>query len=349
MRNKELSLRLRSFGVLLLVAGTLAFLLISAGDAKEGISKLQFTAHPDGTFSVVSSAVPLETLLSKITEATKIAVYVNDVSKKRPVTIDVKNNTLVQLLKRIAGDNYAIVYDKHTVTALHVLPQGKYKSSEFSGKVQISGKRAKMFFMPPDDSKESINTYIKRRHVVLKELSEKDPDKKLQAQISFQGYMVSDQAVALVKENTLEPVTLNIGWKENGGGHDLVQGESIEDALELAALDQEEFLSVLQEDADRQITSQRQKGINDKQMGAELEFKKNADDLRDVFNKKGITLYGIQVAASAKQLHKLTSNDKTIRLVDPLWGGSVEEEITKVYITTKVAIPLTPEKETFAP
>ncbi len=328
---------------------------LSAG-ASEKTSGLQFTPHPDGTFSVVSQSVPLEILLSKIGEAANVKIYVDSESKKRTVTIDVKNISLIQLLKRIAGDNYALVYDGHDVTALHVLPQGKAQSAEsavafsdFSGQVKISNQRARMFFMPVDNTKDATDNYIKKRHEVLSKLSKEVPHKELHAQISFNGYLSSDQIVALLNEKQLDPVTLNIGWKDNGGGYDLKRGESIEEAIASAALHHNRFIEQLQEDADMQVAKLRQKGISDAQMRSELAFQQNANDLTSVFHDKGVPFYGVRVAATAKQLHALTSDDQTIRLVDPLWGGTVEDEIANVYPTTKIAMPLVPDNEIFIP
>lgn len=127
------------------------------------------------------------------------------------------------------------------------------------------------------------------------------------------------------------------------------RGESIEVAIELVALHHEQFISQLREDADMQVASLRKNGIRDDQMKSELEFQKNAKDLSSIFYTKGVPFYGMRVAASAKQLNTLTSDDKTIRLVDPLWGGSVEEDVSNVYPTTKIAIPLVPDSETFIP
>jgi hypothetical protein len=324
--------------------------------ASEKASELQFTAHPDGTFSVISQSTPLDGLLSKISETTNVDIYVDNASKKRPVSINVKNITLVQLLRRIAGDNYAMVYDGRNITALHVLPKGKNQStqhavaiSEFSGQIKISNQRARMFFMPADNSKSTIDNYIRKRHEALSKLSEEDPHKELHAQISFNGYLSAGQVVALVKENRLDPVTLNIGWKENGGGYDLKQGESIGFAIKSAVSHHERFIAELQEDANMQVANLRQRGITNDQMQSELAFQQNANDLNSIFLSKGVPFYGVRVAASAKQLHELTSNDQEIRLVDPLWGGSVENEISNVYPTTKIAIPLVPDNDTFIP
>lgn len=346
----------RQLLVLLLIISSIITTFALAADTIEKAGGLQFTAHPDGTFSVISQSAPLEMLLSRIRETTNIDIYIDGALKKRPVSINVKNISLIQLLRRIAGANYAMVYDGLTVSALHVLPKGKTQSAngdiaipEFSGQVKITNQRARMFFTPANNSKSAIDSYINKRHEALAKLSEENPNKELHAQISFKGYLSADKVAALVKENQLDPVTLNIGWKENGGGYDLKRGESIEAAMKSAALDHEEFLTVLKEDADMQVADLRQKGIGDAQMQSELRFQQNANELASVFRAKGVTLYGVRVAASAKQLHTLTSNDQEIRLVDPLWGGSVEDEIANVYPTTKIAIPLVPDNETFIP
>ena len=334
--------------LLLLIMGSVVVPFALASDSNKKIGRLQFTAHADNTFSVVSSGTALGVLLDKIRETTHIDVYTSEVEKKRPVSIDVKKVTLIELLQRVAGDNYAIVFEGQRATDLHLLPKGK-TIPDFSGKVQIRDKRARLFFMPADDSKNGVNDYIRKRHEVLEQLAKKDPGKELQAQVSFTGYMTANQIVSFVKSNQLDPVTLNIGWKENGGRYDLKHGESIEAAIESAALYDKEFIAELQESADRQVASLRQKGVGNDQMQSELTFQQNANELASVFHAKGVTFYGVRVATSAKQLHTLTSNDQEIRLVDPLWGGSVEDEVTNAYLTTKIAIPLVPDNEAFIP
>lgn len=342
--------------MLLLISSFIVTLFALAVDASEKTSGFQFTAHPDGTFSVISQSAPLEMLLSKIRETTNVDISIDSASKKLPVSINVKYISLIQLLRYIAGDNYAMVYDGHNVSALHVLPEGKTQLansaiaiSTFSGQIKITNQRARMFFTPANNSKSAIDNYIKKRHEALSKLSEEDPDKELHAQISFQGYMSANQVVALLKQSQLDPVTLNIGWKENGGGYDLKHGESIETAIGSAALYDKEFIAELQESADRQVANLRQKGIGDAQMQSELAFQQNANELASVSHAKGVTFYGVRVAASAKQLNALTKNDQVIRLVDPLWGGSIENEIANLYPTTKIAIPLVPENDTFIP
>lgn len=339
---------------LLLLVSVITASFALAGVVSEKENGLQFTTNSDGTFNVISQLTPLEVLLLKIGETTNVHIYIDSASKKHPVSINVKNITLIQLLRRIAVDNYAMVFDGRNITALHVLPQGKtqmtesaVKVSDFSGQVKISNQRARMFFMPADNTKSAIDNYIKKRHDALEKLSKEDPRKELHAQISFKGYLSSDQIVALVKENQLDPVTINIGWKENGGGYDLKRGESIEAAIESATLYDKEFIAELQESADRQVANLRQKGVDDTQMQSELIFQQNANELSSVFHAKGVAFYGVRVAASAKQLHALTSRVQTIRLVDPLWGGSIEDEVANVYPTTKIAIPLVPDNESF--
>ncbi len=319
-----------------------------AGDTSERVSRLQFTANPNGTFSVVANGIALESLLAKIRETTNLDVYVSEDEKRRPISIDVKNIALIELLRRVAGDNYAIVFEGQRVTDLHLLPKGK-TVSDFSGKVQVREKRARLFFMPQNDSKDAVNDYIRKRHEALARLAKEEPDKELQAQISFQGYMVANQVVSFVKENRLDPVTLTIGWKEHGGGHDLQQGESIEDAIKAASLFQKSMIAELQEDANRDVAELRKQGEHGAPLETALTFQKEINEQNAVFQAKGVTYYGIRVAGRADQLYALTSNDKEIRLVDPLWGGLVEKEMSEIYPVKKIPIPLKPNNDNFLP
>jgi len=319
-------------------------------DNHENDTKLQFFANADGTFNVASSGETLETLLAKISEATNVDVYVRRAVKNDTVTIHLKNVTLVELLRRVVGDNYAMVFDHERVTALHVLPRGTHVSfAGFSGKVKISDQRARMFFMPPEDTEGAIDNYIRRRHEVLAELSKAHPEKILQAQISFDGYMTDKHLASLVMEQALDPVSLNIGWKENGGGYDLKQGESIEVAMESAKRHHERFIEQIREDADRQVDDSRKRGMTDDEIQPKLTFQKNAHELGSIFQAHGVPFFGIRVSGSAGQLQKMVESRKEVKLVDPLWGGRVEEEIENLYPATKIAIPLVPKNHKFLP
>ena len=345
--------------VLLLAIGIGSVVTPVSAQAEDSIQDengLQFTAHQDGTFDVKANAIPLDKILSKISDQSNIDIYVDDESRKSPVTISVSNISLIQLLKRIAGDNYVINYDKNNITAFHILPKGNDNGekndvvvSEFSGQVRVSNQRARMFFMPQSSEKSAVSSYIQKRHEILAMLAKTNPDKELQSQISFQGYLSSEQIVSLVKGNHLDPVTLNIGWKENGGGYDLKKDESIEDAIKSAEFHHKQFVSQLREDADMQVATLRQSGISDAQMQPAITFQENAHELESVSQSKGIPFYGVRVAASASQLNKLTSEEKMIRLVDPIWGGAVENEIANTYPTKKIVIPLVPDAENFIP
>ena len=303
---------------------------ISSQLSAEIKSSLEFDYHTDGTFSVNSRAVPLELLLARIHQVSNIKIYIDRKSKKRPITTSVYNISLVQLLKRIVGDNYVMVFDGN---------------AEFSGQIKITDNRAKMFFFPSSSLKSVTENYIRKRHKLIEKLAYETPHKKLNAQISFQGYLSSGQLVELVKDNHLKPVSLNIGWKENGGGYDLKNHESIESAVEMAAIHHQQFIAEIQADANRQVAGLRQQGMNDPDIHAELEFQKNADGLAAIFHKNGMLFYGMRVAGTASTLHSILNNKNTVRLVDPLWGGAVEAEISKVYPTMKIAIPLVPEQE----
>lgn len=349
MKNSRFTSQLAA----LLLIGVIAASPAAPNDPDVNANRLRFTSHADGTFSVTAKEIPLAVLLTKVRETTSIAIYI-DKANNRPVSIDASNVTLVQLARRIAGDNYAIIFDGSGVEALHILHQGQSNASrtahlDFAGQIKISNQRARMFFMPADNSKEAVDSYIKKRHEALSRIAREEPHKQLHAQVSFQGYMSGDQILEFVKNNRLDPATLNIGWKENGGGYDLKQNESIDAAIASAAMHHERFIEQIREDADMQVESLRQQGITDNQMKSELAFQENAHELNSVYLRKGVPFYGIRISASAKQLNSLVGKDHEVRLVDPLWGGSVESEIANVYPTTKIAIPLIPVNEVFVP
>lgn len=350
MKNSRFTSQLAA----LLLIGVIAASPAAPNDQDVNANGLRFTSHADGTFSVTAKEIPLAVLLAKTRETTSIAIYVDKASSKRLVSIDARNVTLVQLARRIAGNNYVIIFDGSGVEALRILPQGQSNESrtahlDFAGQVKITNQRARMFFMPAGNSKEAVDSYIKNRHEALSRIAREEPHKQLHAQVSFQGYMSGDQIIEFVKTNQLDPVTLNIGWKENGGGYDLKQNESIDAAIASVAMHHERFIEQIREDADMQVESLRQHGITDNQMKSELIFQENAHELNAVYLGKGVPFYGIRISASAKQLNSLVGNDHEVRLVDPLWGGSVESEIANVYPTTKIAIPLIPVSEVFVP
>lgn len=340
----------------ILILGIIICVIIAsntnASDENEQVYGFEFTAHRDATYTISGRSIPLNLVLSKVEEQTNVKIYVDSSIKQRPVTINAKNINLVELLKRIAGDNYVMLFGKHNVKSLHILPKGQKTQakisspiSDFSGQVKVSNNRAKMFFTPKNNSNSEIQHYIKNRHATLAKLSEQEPHKKLNAQLSFHGYLSSEQIIAIVNENNLDPVSLNIGWKENGGGYDLKEGETIETAIYSASKHHQRFVSQIEEDANMQVASLRQQGISDEEMNSELVFQKNANDLSKVFQNQGVLYYGLRVAASSKQLYSLTNDDQAIRLVDPMWGGLVEDEVSNTYQTMKIAIPLVPVDE----
>ncbi len=98
-----------------------------------------------------------------------------------------------------------------------------------------------------------------------------------------------------------------------------------------------------------QVESLRQRGVAASQMKSELAFQANVHELNAVFLDKGVTFYGMRVSATAERLNSLVGRDREVRLVDPLWAGSVEDEITKLDPRKKIAVPLIPENEVFVP
>lgn len=320
--------------------------------ADEATDESSFTINPNGTIDLAAHSVLLGTLLSEIGEAMNISVHIDNESKTRTVTLIKSDLPLVQLLEEVAGDNYVLGYENFTPRAVYVMSQGEAHSPvnvaqapDFSGQVRISNQQARLFFMPAGSGAEAIEDYIRKRHEILAKLSQATPGKELPAQISFNAYLPSERVVELIEKNQLSPVTLNIGWKDKGGGYDVNSKESIEAAIESVAQHHERFIAQLKEDADRQVKTLRQQGEDSVKMSSALRFQQNANELNSVFHSQGLLFSGVRVVASTQKLHSLIRGESEVRLVDPLWGGEIEAEISAVYSTTKVAMPLVPDIE----
>jgi len=344
----------RVFGRFLLAGSLVAVTLGGTVVAGEKSKDMQIVQHADGTVSIHAEAVLLGTLLERLSAVTGVEVYVDDQAKGRTVTLDGTHRSLVWIVKHIAGENYALVYDGKGASALHVMSGAHGESttqrdtvSPFSGQVKIQGARARMFFTPADRSEHTVTRYISNRHRALEDLARREPEKMLHAQLSFTGYMAADRLLAFVQQHQLETVTLNIGWGENSGGYQRKPGESIQEAIASAARHHQQFLQVMREDADRQAARLKEQGISDDQMRPERAFRENAHALGNVYETYGVPFYGVEVAGTAQTLQFLTKEDTIVRLVDPLWGGEVEEAMTDMYRTIKVPVPLMPRRQVF--
>lgn len=53
-----------------------------------------------------------------------------------------------------------------------------------------------------------------------------------------------------------------------------------------------------------------------------------------------VLFYGVRVSATAEYLHALVRDNRSARLVDPLWGGALEEEMSNEYEVSKVVMLL---------
>lgn len=209
-------------------------------------------------------------------------------------------------------------------------------------KAVLKENRARLFFTPPEKDVATISEYIASRHLTLDELAVHDPNRILEAQISFNDYLNTGQVKALMTRHRLDAATLSMGWKDQVGGHEVRPNQPLEEALKGAALYYERLLKDLHESAASQFEGNRAESMGREELRRSNEFLAHAQELKQVFESRGVLYYGVKVKARSSKLKEIKDAGQAIRLVDPLWD-SRESELGKTHLLTKIAIPIRPD------
>lgn len=199
----------------------------------------------------------------------------------------------------------------------------------------------KFIFTPDKMDIQTINQYIKSRHQILDRLALENPEQVLDAQISFRDYLNSKQIAKVIRDYGVDVVTLNIGWKEQGGEYNIRQDESIEEALERANAHHRIFIEELYESAYNEHQEKMNGSISEQERQRLSEFLAHAIDLKNTFETYGVLYYGIRVKGKALKLKTIKDRDGNIRLVDPLWDDK-EKELRGIYKIKRIGIPISP-------
>lgn len=332
-------------------AGIPAEVSTTANDAVAADRVFELVHNQDGSFDLHAGQVAVREVLEKIWQTTGVKVVAYKENNKSSVSINIRGKALPQLLETVVGDKYLMLFGEgrrgagQAVATSRLSEQTRGDYGDFAGKVAVENKIARLFFTPNDTHQGSLDHYIKLRHYVLDTLAERQPKKEIQAQISFTRYLTAEQLAAFIKKYPIRPVTLNFGWQEQGGGYDIKKGESIHQALSNAARNHERFIRVLRTEAQKQYRQKKNRGPHKESANAAADYLSQADALKDVYRRRGLLFYGVRTAASVEILKSVKDQEKNVRLIDPLWGGAVEEQLATAYRIKKIAIPIIPAKE----
>ncbi len=321
----------------------LTFVIVSSSYAKE--DDFLFTMHPDRFFSVTAKSVPLKRIVDKVGLSVGIKVFIDPRLSDKKVTVDLKRVMLVELLQRVAGENYVLVYAANgkDVVGLHVFPMGKTPPGG-----PLGGSSPRVFFSPKDRTPKGIKEYIEERHAVLKRLAEESPNKKIDAHISFEKLMTPRKLVAWVNEQKLKIVDMRFKWNEHTGGGGIVQGVPLERVMEEALEENKSIVEDGRAELSLYLEEYRKFGLKDNSSEVQEVFRSSRSlDSLDLAVKKygGIPYQSVQVEShKAKDLYAMTKDKEVVRLVDPLYFdaiGAVNGLLTNE--PRKIAIPLDPE------
>lgn len=207
----------------------------------------------------------------------------------------------------------------------------------------VSGKSGKkLFFSPTTSEPGDIDRYIQQRHAVLEQIARQDPEALIEAQLSFRHYLRAPSFLKLIQKYPVKVTSLSIGWKDNSGGHDVKPGELIEQALNDAYKGYGDFIAEHYGHAVGDFEAQRSHIVSISDRERTLVFLKDASELKRVYDKHGILLYGTKVKGAAHVLWGLSS-DHEVRLIDPMVDPRLSDLDSGQRIKA-IAIPIHPSR-----
>lgn len=288
-------------------------------------------------FQFMSNGANLVTIVETIRKESGLKIGIPQARQSEIVTICINKKPMISILKSILKTNYVLVFNSNdAVVDISVLQEGIEEStnlpmaSQFNGKVVVKGNVANIFHVPSTENIYDIEQYILSRHLILDELNESHPKKDFNAQISFNNALSKNQLLDVLEGHDISVSDLNTVNGEYTGGNEVAEGMTLREAVNAADTAETEFLSVhcMEEIAsDATSTSEECKKMNASHSNG------------------GIKFYGAMVKARPKKLKAIRDDSKYARLVDPMWSGNVNDELSREYEVKNIAVPLIPKPE----
>jgi len=331
-----------------------SFLFLSAGIFRVGAASTEELKK--GEFSVeikdkqlvdlYAKGAKLSEILQDISRKTGIKIQIQGSESNRVVTLSFKNEPLPEALKRIIYANYVLVFTK-TSNEIRLEEGNVFQANdsssnipEFSGTVVIDGKVAKMFYTPPGRTQEEELDYIQERHRLLGELSDKYPNKVIEAQISFENFISANVLLVLAANYDINVKTLSPGWKDHVGGFEIRSGQKLQEAVKKLADLERNLVDTMYESEKNAVLE----NTNSDAFKANSKFLQELEERKKSLKENGVMFYGMKVEGKASEIKTIRDESEAVKLVDPVWGGGVEESIRKTYFLQSIPIPILPPR-----
>lgn len=186
-------------------------------------------------------------------------------------------------------------------------------------------------------SKGELDSYISARRRVLDELSETSSDEVIDAQISFREYLDAEMFKKRMKSMPVRVVSFSFGWHEQVAGYDLQREESLDEALRSANAHHRVFVDELYTSAREEVEAKATAGSRIEELERHASFLAHAAEVRTMFDRRGLLVFGVKVRAKARIIKELNDQDPLIRLADPLWDSQALAGRVR-----KIGIPISP-------
>nr|VFK25358.1 MAG: hypothetical protein BECKLPF1236A_GA0070988_104691 [Candidatus Kentron sp. LPFa]VFK35941.1 MAG: hypothetical protein BECKLPF1236C_GA0070990_104511 [Candidatus Kentron sp. LPFa] len=157
-------------------------------------------------FSASSNKATLFSIARELERKLKIEIDMPISRRDDAVTICIHNSSIVNILKSIFRENYALTTRRDgMVDSIFIAQKGTEESdylpilSSFEGKIIIADGIARILHMPLSDSKEDIKNYISYRHSALEHLIATKPNETFSAQVSFKEPIRGEELLSILE------------------------------------------------------------------------------------------------------------------------------------------------------
>jgi len=302
--------------------------------------------------NLAANKANLSEILEIIYQKTGISIKIERDRKNELITLNLIELPLSTVLKKMIRENYVMIFQK--TEKGFMLSDGKaLKNSnrensfdevnDFTGMIVIDGTVAKMFYSTADESPEGLAAYIYERHQLLDRLVKTDPDKTIEAQISFNNFLTGDELLKFIDKYNISIKNLNSGWGEHVGNLEINDKQTPKEAIKLITNYEEKAIDNIYKSTKDFLESEGKEDFSIEEIESAKSLMRETEDRKQSLKEKGVMFYGIVVNGKAVNIKGVKDKSKEVKLADPLWGGEIESLMKKSYEINQIPIPILPK------
>jgi len=302
--------------------------------------------------NLVANKANLSEILAVIYQKTGITIKIEKNRKNELITLSLIEVPLSTVLKKMVRKNYVMLFEKtdkgFILSGGNAVKESTRENSiteayDFTGMIVIDNGIAKMFYAPPDETQKGIATYINERHHIIDHLAMINPDKEIEAQISFNDFLTEDELLKFINNYNIRVKNLNSGWGDHVGNLEIDDQQKPIEAIQLIRKHEEEAVDNIYKSTKEFLEGEAKEGFNIEEIESAKNLMKECEDRKLSLKEKGVMFYGIVVSEKVVSIKDVKDKSKEVRLADPLWGGKIESLMEESYEINPIPVPILPK------